>query len=376
MSLYPSNFPLHAPLALFNSLVRGHRNMPTPSLVKILESELHRHHMHLSSQPIESLSTFLIAFIFSLHMSDAYRDELRIRRSYLFPDYNDQQLVLITIKENPMLVGELEIRPFIFQTNPIEGNFRKQISDAMLVKVRDQLMSDNLAYLYDQLLKSEIGIIEIERPKESRFRFWNAHGQEMVSEDAKTAPFKVYAYLTQFDQMPTEDQATSSADILTLIPGELPELDIRRLDFQPDPKTNRIRFVEIMSSLVQLVQEKFPSFLSDDAFARFMAGFTMGLKTKYKLAVSSRVSLDRSENLDEISFLLDDRQTTMTITELFVSSAPVLITFGDNFEADKTKRKAIPEDIQMLTGAKHFFWLWVNKEPIDSNEALKDSVRV
>jgi len=135
----------------------------------------------------------------SMHMSDAYHNELLIRRSYLFPDKD--QLVLITIKENPaLLAGELEIQPFVFQTNPVrEKIFRKGIPMMILVKINEQLEKDGLGFLFTQLVKAPIGIIEVVRPTERSYRFWNAFGrEEVLSEDARNAPLKVYAYLTEF----------------------------------------------------------------------------------------------------------------------------------------------------------------------------------
>jgi len=346
MSFFPENFPLHAPLALFNSLLPGTRHSPASSLAMIFESELHRHHMHLPWRVAQNLRAFVMAFIFSMHMSDAYREELKICQSYFFDDKD--QVTLITIKQNPNLPdGEYEIRPFIIQTNP-NIILRNKISSRTLRKVRKQLELDGMGNLYHELTNSPIGVIEIVRPIEKRFRFWNAFGQEVVCEDSAKPPFKVYAYLTEFK---TTKKVFSTNIITTLKLAEIPV--VLRVDFIPSVETNQIRFAAIMYEFLRQFHQMFNLVPGKDNFVRFSAGFTMGVKHKYGLAVNSRVSIKRPDIAQDITFLLDNRPSSL---EISVTSPPVVVSVRKDLKDVGTTRILVPEEIQMLTSCDHMFW--------------------
>jgi len=351
MPNYPVGFPLHAPLTMFNGLSLGDRQSPSSSLAKIFESELHRHHMHLTPTATAALRTFTVAFIASLHMADAYREDLNILCSYLFPDQD--QMTLITIKQNPTMrqAGQYEIRPFIFQTNP-NTIVRKRISDKMLDKIRGQLELDDMDELYEQLIKAPVGIIEVTRPTKRQFRFRNAHGQELISENANNPPFKVYAYLTKFRS--TKKVFSRDYQIVRMIPADMPL--VSRADFLPDKRTNQIRFVEKMFKHLRKTSHVFKISLHVDTFVRFMAGFTMGVKNKYKLVTNTRVSTRRPEIMFDITFLLVDTQTS-SLDGPGSKTPPVVVSFEQQELIDVgPKRIVVPEEVQMLTQASHFFW--------------------
>jgi len=357
MSYYPANFPLHAPLAMFNGLVEGNRESPASNLAKILESELHRHHMHLAAPAVvQCLRHFFLAFFISLHMADAYRFELRIRQSYLFADQD--QMTLFCVRQRQTVPNELEIRPFIFKTNP-NIPVRKRISTRALNKVRDMLNADNLGRLYDQLIKAPIGVVEVSRPNTAPYSFWNAYGNEVVWGDSgvgaskiRKAPFKVYAYLTAFR---TTSRAFCTNSPLTLAPSEIP--DIIAADFVPGvPTPNQIRCVEVLFAFLQHQQMRdMFELMSDnnDLFLRFLAGFTVGVKHKYHLAVSSRVRSLRPHVMHDITFLVMDNPRHLPYHYSGVSSTLSPVTV--NFDAPGTGIMPIPEDIQMLTTAEHFY---------------------